>query len=73
MTSPRRELDTDYGARVVKSVDTRDLKSLDVRVVPVRFRPRAPLKSKSYERPLEIVAFLFCLNGDKVATETFRV
>ena len=46
MTSPPRELDTDCGARVVKSVDTRDLKSLDVRVVPVRFRPRAPLKLK---------------------------
>ncbi len=43
---PVRGLDTDCGARVVKSVDTRDLKSLDVRVVPVRFRPRAPLKLK---------------------------
>jgi membrane-bound inhibitor of C-type lysozyme len=29
-------------ARVVKLVDTRDLKSLDFTVVPVRFRPRAP-------------------------------
>jgi hypothetical protein len=26
----------------VKLVDTRDLKSLDRKVVPVRFRPRAP-------------------------------
>ncbi len=32
-------------ARVVKLVDTRDLKSLDRKVVPVRFRPRAPKKS----------------------------
>lgn len=31
----------------------------------------APLKSKSYERPLEIVAFFFCLNGAKVATAFF--
>ncbi len=29
-------------ARVVKLVDTRDLKSLDLTVVPVRVRPRAP-------------------------------
>lgn len=29
-------------ARVVKSVDTRDLKSLDLTVVPVQVRPRAP-------------------------------
>ena len=33
-----------------------DLKSLDVRVVPVRFRPQAPLKSKTYWPPA-IVAF----------------
>ena len=31
-------------ARVVKLVDTQDLKSCDLTVVPVRFRPRAPFK-----------------------------
>ena len=31
-------------ARVVKLVDTRDLKSLGLTAVPVRFRPRAPLE-----------------------------
>ena len=31
-------------ARVVKLVDTRDLKSLGRKVMPVRVRPRAPLK-----------------------------
>ncbi len=35
-------------ARVVKLVDTRDLKSLDLTVVPVRFRPRAPSKEKGH-------------------------
>ena len=30
-------------ARVVELVDTRDLKSLDLQVVPVQVRPRAPL------------------------------
>ena len=30
-------------ARVVKLVDTRDLKSLARKGVPVRFRPRAPI------------------------------
>ena len=35
---------------MVKSVDTRDLKSLDVRVVPVRFRPRAPVIEESNQR-----------------------
>ncbi len=30
-------------ARVVKLVDTRDLKSLDRNIVPVQVRPRAPL------------------------------
>jgi hypothetical protein len=35
-------------ARVVKLVDTRDLKSLDRKVVPVRFRPRAPKNSWSF-------------------------
>jgi hypothetical protein len=29
-------------ARVAKLVNARDLKSLDRKVVPVRFRPRAP-------------------------------
>ena len=33
---------TQSSARVVKLVDTRDLKSLDFTVVPVRFRLRAP-------------------------------
>src|SRR5690554_7925484 len=32
-------------APVVELVDTRDLKSLDLTVVPVRFRPGAPLKN----------------------------
>ena len=31
-------------ARVVKLVDTRDLKSLARKRVPVRLRPRAPIK-----------------------------
>ncbi len=39
-------------ARVVKLVDTRDLKSLDLTVVPVRFRPRAPISS-----------WLFCIEN----------
>ncbi len=30
-------------ARVVELVDTQDLKSCDRKIVPVRFRPRAPL------------------------------
>ena len=34
---------TQSSARVVKLVDTRDLKSLDFTVVPVRFRLRAPI------------------------------
>ena len=38
---------TQSSARVVKLVDTRDLKSLDRKVVPVRFRLRAPIKSIS--------------------------
>ena len=63
---PVRGLDTDCGARVVKSVDTRDLKSLDVRVVPVRFRPRAPLKLKKKALQIKqirrfIASFLFLL------------
>ena len=36
-------------ARVVKLVDTRDLKSLDRKVVPVRFRSRAPINLKVKE------------------------
>ena len=36
-------------ARVVKQVDTRDLKSLDRKVIPVRLRSRAP-KQKTGER-----------------------
>ena len=31
-----------FAARVVKQVDTRDLKSLGLTAVPVRLRPRAP-------------------------------
>ena len=38
-------------ARVVKLVDTRDLKSLVRKDVPVRFRPRAPIRNPSYARP----------------------
>ncbi len=38
-------------ARVVKSVDTRDLKSLAGNSVPVQVRPRAPTKSISYVKP----------------------
>lgn len=34
-------------ARVVKSVDTRDLKSLDRKVVRVQVSPRAPFKTLS--------------------------
>ena len=33
-----------FSARVVKLVDTRDLKSLEGNFVPVRFRPRAPIE-----------------------------
>ena len=35
-------------ARVVKLVDTRDLKSLARKRVPVRLRLRAPIKSMTY-------------------------
>ena len=34
---------------MVKLVDTRDLKSLDLTVVPVRFRLRAPIKINDLE------------------------
>ena len=37
-------LTTNSYARVVKLVDTRDLKSLDLTVVPVQVRPRVPLQ-----------------------------
>ena len=36
-------------ARVVKLVDTRDLKSLARKRVPVRLRLRAPIKSIAYK------------------------
>jgi hypothetical protein len=36
--------DNAAAARVAKLVDARDLKSLDRKVMPVRFRPRAPLR-----------------------------
>ena len=36
-------------ARVVKLVDTRDLKSLARKGVPVRLRLRAPIKSIAYK------------------------
>ncbi len=35
-------------ARVAELVDARDLKSLEGNLVPVRFRPRAPIKSMGY-------------------------
>ena len=35
-------------ARVAEQVDARDLKSLDRKVMPVRVRPRAPIKSMSF-------------------------
>ena len=38
-------------AAVVKLVDTRDLKSLDRKVVPVRFRPAAPLRLVTEDLP----------------------
>ena len=38
-------------AAVVKLVDTRDLKSLDRKVVPVRFRPAAPLHLVTEDLP----------------------
>ena len=34
-------------ASVAKLVDARDLKSLDCEVMPVRFRPEAPLKTRT--------------------------
>ena len=37
-----------YEARVVESVDTRDLKSLDPQVIPVRVWSRAPLTNKGF-------------------------
>lgn len=45
-------------ARVVKLVDTRDLKSLDLTVVPVRFRSRAPLSCSSLLLCLPTCTFL---------------
>ncbi len=44
-------------ARVVKLVDTRDLKSLARKGVPVRLRLRAPIKSVAYK----FVGYFFCL------------
>ena len=41
-TTSKLQLDDIPPARVVKLVDTRDLKSLARKGVPVRFRPRAP-------------------------------
>ena len=35
-----------FAARVAKLVDARDLKSLDRKVMPVQFRPRAPIGSE---------------------------
>ena len=35
-----------YCARLVELVDTRDLKSLDLKVVPVQVRQRAPIDLK---------------------------
>ena len=46
-------------ARVVKSVDTADLKSADYKtVVPVRFRPRAPIENHLNPALLQIQAWL---------------
>jgi len=39
--------DLAFAARVVKLVDTRDLKSLGRNAVPVRVRPRAPSEYQS--------------------------
>ncbi len=44
-------------ALVVELVDTRDLKSLDVRVVPVQVRPGAPSIRKAY-REVSLFSFL---------------
>ena len=45
-------------ARVVKLVDTRDLKSLARKRVPVRLRLRAPIKSIAYK----FVGYFFVKN-----------
>ncbi len=45
-------------ARVVKLVDTRDLKSRVRKGVPVRFRSRAPTKSRTYKWPPSVEAVL---------------
>ena len=54
-------------ARVVKLVDTRDLKSLGLTAVPVRFRFRAPIKSSGYVEfcapPIQFVAVRGALAG----------
>ncbi len=50
MVSPSQILD--LCALVVELVDTRDLKSLGVRAVPVQVRPGAPSKSKQINATL---------------------
>ena len=49
-------------AAVVKLVDTRDLKSLDRKVVPVRFRPAAPLHLVTEDLSKIAVHLPFCLS-----------
>ena len=49
-------------AAVVKLVDTRDLKSLDRKVVPVRFRPAAPLRLVTEDLPKIADHLPFCLS-----------
>ena len=50
-------------ARVVKLVDTRDLKSLVSKDVPVQVRPRAPFYVLTHSIPVNCRLYSYCLSG----------
>ena len=48
-------------ARLVELVDTRDLKSLDLTVVPVQVRQRAPIPWLTDNRYFQKISMIFAL------------
>ena len=58
-------------ARVVKLVDTRDLKSRRFRVVPVRPRPRAPLSDLFINKNNSLGRIMFSLLIELVIEASF--